>query len=175
MNSGFAQSGQNFSQFGFFWFSKLKNQRGDPWVKKNIFSKSVTNVGRYSLKWSEMLSWVKKYICGMVWTCKRHLFSPCTLYRACTAVLRHEWCMNLWFWHIYSLIYTFLESSQLFWLIETILAKIWDTFWKNIFFHPRVPPLVFELWKIRKIKIAKNSDLIGQNRGWFGYEKPFNY
>ena len=34
-----------FRNFDFSDFSELKNQRGDPWVKKNIFSKSVSNFG----------------------------------------------------------------------------------------------------------------------------------
>ena len=86
----------------------------------------------------------------MVWTFKWNFFGPCTLYRACTAVLSHARCMHLWFWQLYPLIYTFLESAQLFWWFETILAKIGDTFWKNIFFSLKGPP--FGFWALKNQK-----------------------
>ena len=62
--------------------------------------------------------------------------------------------------------------------ISTTFLVNWDPFDQNLrqflkkyFFSPN-GPLGFELWKIRKIQIAKNSDLIGQNPGWFGLRDP---
>ena len=40
----------------------------------------------------------------------------------------------------------FLESAQQMQSFETCLKKIGKHFWKKIFFHPRVPPLVFGMF-----------------------------
>ena len=40
-------------------------------------------------------------------------------------------------------LYTFSESAWHMQSFESVSKKIGDNFWKKIFFHPRVPPLVF--------------------------------
>ena len=55
--------------------------------------------------------------------------------RACTGTIR---CLD-------PMLCMFLESAQQMQSFETCFKKIGEHFWKKIFFHPRVPPLVFGL------------------------------
>ena len=78
---------------------------------------------------------------------KRYItWGLCTLYVLCTprarclsrarSVHRHNGCSD-------PKLYTFSESAWQMQSFGSVLKKIGDNFWKKIFFHLRVPPLVF--------------------------------
>ena len=124
-------------------FLSTQNKNGDPWkilkqLSSQIWKSRIKNSGIKFQKWKHV------YVHAQCTLCMQHC-SMHGAHRVCTGLHGPKYNVRDVFF-----------SKTLFWNFKSCPYPNLRTFLKNIFFHPRVPPLCFEpFWTICPARFRK--------------------